>query len=205
METERPKKIFLSHSSLNKDFVRKVFDSMPTFAYFDEASFDTGERFEKSIQECINHTSVFVFFATKESLASTWCTWEKELALQRLIRNEASKILVFIIDKATSISDLPEFFRDVNIRINLTESQISDIILDSYYSTTNSNFPFFGRQDQDQKFQRALFERRSENGLPNLYAIEGLNGIGRRSFIKNKIKSFQVISYYIYSTKLTLF
>lgn len=183
----KPKKIFLSHSSKNKDLVREVFNRIAPYAYFDEASFDSGDNFVEVIEKCINDTSIFVFFASVESLESTWCQWEENLALKNKIKQQIDKIIVFIIDNDTDFSHLPNFLKDEKISKNLSVEQMVTTILDNFFSIQNSDIPYFGRQKSEQFFQREIYQKTSNGSIPNLYAVQGLLGIGRRSFIKKKM------------------
>lgn len=181
------KKIFLSHSSKNKDLVREVFNRIAVYAYFDEASFDSGDNFFEVIERCINNTSIFVFFASVESLESTWCQWEENLALKNMIKQQIDKIIVFIIDDDTDISCLPDFLKNEKISKKLSAEQMATIILDNFFSIQNLDFPYFGRQEAEQFFQRQIYQKMIKGGIPNLYVVQGLLGIGRRSFIKKKM------------------
>ena len=62
-------KAFLSHSSIDKEFVREVANKLGRLhCVFDERSFDAGDKFEDAIRDHLDNSSVFVFFATKDSL-----------------------------------------------------------------------------------------------------------------------------------------
>ena len=71
-------KAFLSHSSLDKEIVREVANQLNRLnCIFDERSFDSGVEFQKSIGEKLSLSTVFVFFATRNSLDSNWCKFAR--------------------------------------------------------------------------------------------------------------------------------
>lgn len=66
-------KIFLSHSSKNKDYVRPIFEYFGgDKCVFDEMTFEIGMQTLKEIFKGIDDTDIFVFFISNDSLESDW-------------------------------------------------------------------------------------------------------------------------------------
>ena len=77
-------KAFLSHAWINKEFVRAVANDLGRqFCKFDEYSFDSAETFKRSIEEHLDESSVFVFFASEVALGRPWVDFELEEAAYR--------------------------------------------------------------------------------------------------------------------------
>lgn len=65
-------KAFLSHSSADKDVVRQIKNKLQRFwTYFDEDCFEPGEDFRTAITARLSDTNLFVWFVSKNSLASS--------------------------------------------------------------------------------------------------------------------------------------
>ena len=64
---------FLSHSSAQKDFVRKVYNSLgASRCVFDECCFDNGQKIIDEILRGLINTDLCVIFVSNESLNSDW-------------------------------------------------------------------------------------------------------------------------------------
>lgn len=72
-------RIFLSHSSSDKDYVRHIADNLGDAAIIDERDFAAGARTMDEIIEKIDDSKIFVAFLSSRALDSDWV--QKELAL----------------------------------------------------------------------------------------------------------------------------
>ena len=80
-------KVFLSHSSTDKDYVRGVFDYLgEDNCVFDEATFENGMKTMDEIAKGIDSSALFVFFISDVSLNSVW------------VKDELSKVRDYIDD-----------------------------------------------------------------------------------------------------------
>lgn len=78
-------KIFLSHSSSNKDYVRPIFNYFGRDrCVFDEMTFETGMNTLQEIFDGIDETDIFVFFISNDALKSQWVQKEIAKAKQNL-------------------------------------------------------------------------------------------------------------------------
>ena len=83
-------KIFLSHSSKNKDYVRPIFEYFGgDRCIFDEMTFETGMQTLKEIFKGIDNADIFVFFISNDSLESPWV--KKEI-FQAILKDKVKKI-----------------------------------------------------------------------------------------------------------------
>jgi hypothetical protein len=119
-------KAFLSHSSLDKEFVQEVADQLGRVScIFDKYSFNNGVEFEESILKYLDVTSVFVFFATQNSLNSFWCDFEIKEALYQKINKNIKKSLVYIISNDLNIGEIPPWLKRALIVVESSPSIIA--------------------------------------------------------------------------------
>lgn len=98
-------KVFLSHSSTDKEYVRGVFDYIgEDNCVFDEATFENGMRTMDEIAKGIDSSALFVFFISNMSLNSSWV--KDELSKVRDYIDEGRiQFMPIIIDKNISHND----------------------------------------------------------------------------------------------------
>ena len=78
-------KIFLSHSSEDKGFVRPIADALgKDLCVYDEMCFEKGLKTLDEILKEISYTSLFVMFISNNSLQSAWVKREAEEAENRI-------------------------------------------------------------------------------------------------------------------------
>jgi len=182
-------KAFLSHSSVNKEFVREVANQLGRLhSIFDERSFETGNEFENSIIEFLDKTSVFVFFATKESLESSWVKFELNEAFYKKINSQIDNALVYIIDNDIGIEKIPNWMKKSLISYQKSPSAIAREIKQHLLKAEQSyqHQYFMGRANDREKFEDIL-NPIDGSKPPKVFSIRGLPGIGRRTFLKKSI------------------
>ena len=109
-------KIFLSHSSKNKDYVRPIFEYFGgDRCVFDEMTFEIGMQTLKEIFKGIDDTDIFVFFISNDSLESDWVKEEIYHAQENLNNDnkKLSQIFPIIIDDSITYVDkrIPDFLK----------------------------------------------------------------------------------------------
>ena len=78
-------KIFLSHSSKNKDYVRPIFEYFgKDRSVFDEMTFEYGMKTIDEIFSGIDSSDIFVIFISNDSLNSKWVSEELTYAAKKL-------------------------------------------------------------------------------------------------------------------------
>ncbi|MGE4511350.1 MAG: TIR domain-containing protein [Sulfurimonadaceae bacterium] len=182
-------KAFLSHSSKNKEFIREVANKLGRLhSIFDERSFDTGVEFENSIIKFLDKTSIFVFFATKESLASSWVNFELNEAFYRKINSQINNALVYIIDSEVSISDIPNWMQKSLVSKLSSPAAIAREIKEHLLiiEQTYQHQYFIGRSNDREEFEDIL-NPIDGSTHPKVFGIRGLPGVGRRTFLKKSI------------------
>lgn len=178
-------KIFLSYSTTDKDYLDIVSKKLGRARIvFDKLNFQLGYDFRDEIIRGLKSSSIFVFFASRKSLDSTWCKYELDFSNQLKLKGSIKSHICFIIDKKVSYSDLPEWMRNCKIVTQLSPNQAARDIESAYYSMIPEyNWkPFIGRNVSDiQNTLVSSIEKR-------IFLLSGLEGIGRRTFFTKSIK-----------------
>ena len=86
-------KAYLAHSSKNKTYVERVALLLGRArVIYDDMCFNPGEDFRDSIMDGLDKSGLFVFFVSKESLASDWVKFEIDEATWKILRREQGEL-----------------------------------------------------------------------------------------------------------------
>ncbi len=178
---------FLSHSSKDKEFVKAVAQELGRqYCIFDEKSFNTGCEFKDSIIDGISTSSVFVLFASKNSMTSDWVTFEVEEAWYKKIEKNLKSSLVYTISDSVDVSDLPIWLRRAKVKSANDPKLIAREIRSHLEKITEGRQnPFVGRSSDIQTLQEVLTP--SNSAAPHVFFVVGLPGVGRRSLIQKVV------------------
>ena len=95
------KSIFLSHSSLDKEFVRelhKILEENGIKSWIDEAEIKIGDSLIKKISEGIAKADYVAIILSPKSMESSWVEKELEMAITQEIENGTKKVLPILIE-----------------------------------------------------------------------------------------------------------
>ncbi|MDO8415794.1 MAG: TIR domain-containing protein [Agitococcus sp.] len=189
-------KAFLSHSSLDKEFVREVASKLGRLnCIFDERSFNSGEEFKAAIEQHLENSSVFVFFATKNSLESFWCQFEIEEAFYLKLKAKLDTAVVYIIDQGVNLAKIPSWLRKALIKTESSPALISrDIKHHLEASADKFQRPIFLGRSKEREVLEECLNPIDGSERNNVVSIFGLPGVGRRSLIKSSIKDLYSLS-----------
>lgn len=116
--------IFMSHSSSDKPFVRKLADDLRKnghYVWVDEAEIKVGDSLIEKIEEGIENTEYLGVVLSKNSVQSEWVKREVRIALTQEIHGKRVKVLPILIEKV----DIPLF---------LCDKKYADFISDDNYA-----------------------------------------------------------------------
>lgn len=144
------KRVFISHSSEDKDFYVKplVNRLIKTIGkdkiIYDNLTFETGAKSIKEIRDLMDNTDLFVLLISKNSLSSEWVQqeihWARELEDKYF---QEQRILPVIIDQDIDYKDerIPEWLTQYNLKV-ISSTKLSRIIFSriNQISWTNSAF-----------------------------------------------------------------
>ena len=216
-------KIFLSHSSVDKDFVRPIFNYFGgDRCVFDEMTFDEGMSTLSEIFKGIDSSDIFVFFISDSSLNSKWVNQEILCAQETLDNDEKklSQIFPIIIDENISYDDkrIPDFLRTgfgaYNLR-HITSYQLACRKIDAQIIKRNlekdseyeKRLNFFYGRDIEKKAFKDCFDERDENGTINnikCLVVSGIDGIGRKAYARAALKDTALIEKYYFPMIVSL-
>jgi hypothetical protein len=110
-EVSRHPDVFLSHSSKDKSFVRKLADDLNVCevdVWFDEWEIELGDSIVQSISKGLDKSKFVAPIISKSFLDSKWATEEFQSALTRQIETGSKVVLPLLIEKV----ELPNLLRD---------------------------------------------------------------------------------------------
>ena len=198
-------KAFLSHSSKDKELVRKIAKKLGyNNCVIDEISFEAGAKTLDEIFNELNDSDIFVLFLSDASLNSKWVQREIGFAHKALYEDKVERILPIIIDAKVSFSDsrIPKWLaKEYNLRYISSEviiyHKIRDALRDVNFKRNNHNQEleriFVGRNEEMAKFERDI--NNLEGWTPTyIIAYNYYQGIGRRTFLKNALLKARFIT-----------
>jgi len=183
---------YLAHSSEDKPYVDQVIHRLGrAHIVYDSVSFTPGIDFRISIRDGLDKSRVFVFFASKKSLESTWVKFEIVESEWRLIKGQMAGALTIIIDEETEPHDLPHWMQRCLAR-KIIHPKIAVHTIQSYLikETGDELAPIFvGREQELAEMPPRLI---TEFGVevPRILIFSGLEGIGRRTFARKVISNY---------------
>ena len=93
-------KAFLSHSSVDKELVLRVYDALkPQTVWLDRAEIEWGRTFIGKIEEGIKTASDFVLFWSTAAAKSEWVSFELNMALIQMLKEHAIRLRVVRLDQ----------------------------------------------------------------------------------------------------------
>ena len=98
-------KVFLSHSSQNKDFVEPIAKLIKPYCFYDKFSFEEGEQTLSEIFNCMDASDIFVYFISDSALNSDWVKNELSKAEELFNKKRLKQIFPIIIDHAINHED----------------------------------------------------------------------------------------------------
>lgn len=199
-------KAFLSHSSSDKELVRKIAKQLGgNNCILDEISFDAGRKTLDQIFSELDKTDLFVLFISNESLNSKWVRQEINRAKENISIDKIDRILPIIIDKNIVYSDerIPKWIgKPYNLKYIANEviilKKINQGLREINFRKNKFNEEieknFVGRNDEMAKFEGAI--NNLENWMPScIIAYNYFEGMGRRTFLKNALRKTNIIDF----------
>ena len=104
-------KVFLSHSSKDKAFTRKLASRLAEYDiefWLDEAEINVGDSLMIRISSAIEETDFIAVVLSHESVSSNWVQVELQMAMNRELSDKQVRVLPILIEKC----EIPMFLRD---------------------------------------------------------------------------------------------
>ncbi len=181
MNEKKRSTVFLSYSSADEGFVTRVASRLGRGkVLFDKFSFQPGEDFRESIRQGLDDSSQLVLFASRDSLLSSWVKFELDEAEMRRVAGKMRRITAMIIDKRSTVADLPQWMNRALIRHVENPETAARIIsrwqLEELHSTQRKIF--LGRE-KDLTSLEGILVPLGRRDTPKVLLVHGLQGVGR--------------------------
>lgn len=200
-------KIFLSHSTAQKPLVEAVANEIGwDFALLDKFDFESGRKIVDEINNALDITSIFVLFASKESLNSSWC--KTELANVRDIVDEGKCVFcAFSVDENIDVTKdakpwvrqyLTNYYDNPKILARVIQRTIVELLWEKHPEIRTREHFYVGREKEFSKMMSLVYENR--NLKTKCIIASGIRHIGRKRFLLqfmvNKMNNGLHPSYY---------
>lgn len=115
---------FISHRSTQKDFVRKIADTVKRDnCIVDEFDFYPAAKTIDEIVRNLNLAPIFVLLISKDALESDWVIFEMSKARQLYDSGKIKEFLPYIIDEDVKLEELPLWMtRDWSLNVKTITS-----------------------------------------------------------------------------------
>lgn len=196
-------KVFLSHSSKNKWYVRQIADRLKRDAIeYDEYTFDEGVKTLDEVYSALDSTGIFVLFLSKNAFQSIWVQKEIVRASEYILNGKINRFLPIVIDTDIKYDspEVPTWMSDAyNLKLvskpTMAYGMIRRIMLtvymDLYPEVRASDRQFAGRNNEVREFESAY--RNPDREKPVCCMVSGLPSIGRRTFLKYSLTKVNVL------------
>lgn len=139
-------KAFISHSSAQKGFVKRLVDILGRdYCIVDCYDFEPAYKTIDEIYRKINQSTVFVLLLSREALSSEWVTKEIRYAKTKLQPEDYNRFWPFIIDGSLNIGDCPEWMKS-----------------EECFNLKKFDSPKMLARDIEQKFRRIIWSEDSQ-------------------------------------------
>ena len=191
-------KAFLSHSSAQKKFVRKVADILgPSRCVFDEYCFETGEKILDEILRTLSGSNLFVLFLSNEALDSPWVQREILEADSLFRSNKIKQIFPILIDCSidpVSDSRIPDWMKEYllkyvaspSIALNKITNRLRQLDMETNPIYRAKRNLFVGRHQEKEDLENTL--NMNIDSYYKCIFVSGVEGIGRRTFLERSLK-----------------
>lgn len=176
-------KIFLSHSSKDKDIVSKVYDELGhALCHYDVATFDSTGFLPEQIYAALSESTHFVLFASKAALESKWVEGEIKIAFQNWMRAGVRDVMVFLLREGTR-DQVPDWLQAYVIIEHPSPVHIAYRVkskLAAIERTLGTAPPFY-RYDELTKLEQSILV--STEHMPKAIMLCAADGYGRKQLV----------------------
>lgn len=176
-------KIFLSHSSSDKDIVEKVYKELGAgICHYDVATFDPTGFLPDQIYSALAESTHFVLFASEKALHSDWVKGELKNQFINWMRSKTASAMVFLL-RGGDRSLIPDWLQNYVITEHPTPTHIACRILSEYdrWQNNESNIPPFYRSGELKNLEMRLLVEAAK--MPACLLVCGTDGFGRKELI----------------------
>jgi len=180
-------KVFLSHSSFDKDFVEKVYAELGAGrCVYDVKTFAKNCDLPAQIRDGLESCEIYALFLSAASVQSKWVTGELDLAQELKAQWQIKKFLIFQLDD-TRWDSLPKWMGRYVVSCPPSPRHVALRLLNDINSPGSDVVECHGRSEDERKIVDLL----SEYEKPPAYLyLSGPVGIGRRTLASKVYSSY---------------
>ena len=201
-------KVFLSHSSEDKEwYVNIVYKKLvkalgEDSVVIDNVVFQEGRKTIEEIYYQLGQTDLFVIFLSDKALKSRWVQGELKKVENIVEEKNRYQICPIIVDEIVKYDDdrIPIWMRqEYNIQricsqtkaYNVIRQRMIEISYEKHPKLNERNLLFVGRNEYLRNFEERMDDFDKET--PVAVIASGLEGIGRRSFLKRSLFKSNIV------------
>lgn len=180
-------KVFLSHSSFDKDFVEKVYSDLGAArCVYDAKNFQKNCDLPTQIRDGLEDCDIYALFLSASAIQSKWVSAELDIAFELRTRWKIRKFLVFQLDD-TKWDTLPHWMGSYIASCPPSPRQVVLRLLDELIDRDAEKLECHGRSEDERNIVDLLSE---SEATPSYLYISGPTGIGRRTIASKVYRSF---------------
>ncbi len=179
------KKIFISYSTRDKDFVKKITDLLPKeVTWVDYIDLDLGDNIIDKIEKGIEEAVEFLLILSRNSLNSRWVKYESDMAMIRWVKEGKLKIKIVKIDDCVIPLRFQPFKYSSGIPLEDLPKQLVEHILEKDKELHISKFrEFINRSYEIGKLQEYIYDDECR-----IIVLHGFYGIGKTTLLNEAAK-----------------
>lgn len=180
-------KIFLSHSTFDKEFVDQVFEILGAGrCVYDKVTFKKNSDLAIQIRDGLEGCEFYALFLSSSALKSNWVQAEMDLANELKTQWRVKKVFIFQLD-STSWTELPKWMGRYVVSCPPSPAHVALRLMDELQPTVEEDTGCLGRSDDEQFLISELSEA---DATPCFIYLSGPLGIGRRTLASSIYKTF---------------
>jgi tetratricopeptide (TPR) repeat protein len=178
-------KAFLSHSHVDAELVYDVARRIGRpFANLDINVFKSPDDLIASMEQAVRDSAVFVYFASRTAMNSTWVNFEVSEARYYQAITRIKKVVIVILDDSLGSDNFPEWMRRSIFVQSKSPGPIARVVrsaIDELVQDQQHAF-FVGRARETAELQAAFVPPDTTTHIP-IVNLRGLPGVGRRTLL----------------------
>src|SRR5579871_6375835 len=119
-------RVFLSHSSKDKDFVREIYRRLTrdgVSCFFDAESIGWGDNWVRALERALDECESVVFVLSPDLINSEWVEVERTSSIANDPAGRTRKVLPLMLRPCSDLPNFPRFFRQIQtIDVSATSS-----------------------------------------------------------------------------------
>lgn len=202
-------KAFLSHSSSDKELVRKIANQLGRQkCVIDEWNFEAGEYTLDEIYKKLDDSDILILFISNKALESSWVKKEVKRARNNIDNGMMEKLFPIIIDASITHKDprIPKWMtKSYNLKkitnervlLNKIQRAMRSVNIVKLGKDSLADNIFVGRTKELQLFEQEY--NNIEDWVPTcIVANSYYEGIGRRTFLKVAMERNNIVDKFVY-------